>query len=77
MKFYESIVHKGRGVKEEARKKFNLVSLSTLNTILENKEETIRKLNFFRKAQFVHSEEGPQDDEPLEEEYEYDNIDND
>jgi hypothetical protein len=48
IKFYESIVHKGRGVKEETTKKFNLASLSTLNTILENKEETIRKLKCFR-----------------------------
>jgi len=40
--FYLSIESKGRGAKEETRRKFNLASISSLNTILSQKDEIIR-----------------------------------
>ena len=42
IKYYESIEHQGRGSKEETRKKFDLISISSLNTILSQKDEVVR-----------------------------------
>jgi hypothetical protein len=42
IKYYESIEHQGRGSKEETRKKFDLISISSLNTILSQKDEVER-----------------------------------
>jgi hypothetical protein len=40
--FYLSIESKGRGAKEETRRKFDLATVSSLNTILSQKDEIIR-----------------------------------
>jgi hypothetical protein len=37
-----SIESKGRGAKEETRRKFDLATVSSLNTILSQKDEIIR-----------------------------------
>ncbi len=39
---YEIIEHQGRGSKEETRKKFDLISISSLNTIMSQKDEVVR-----------------------------------
>ncbi len=40
--FYLSIESKGRCAKEETRRKFDLATVSSLNTILSQKDEIIR-----------------------------------
>jgi len=42
IKYFESIEHKGCGSKEETRKKFDLKSIFSLNTILSQKDEVVR-----------------------------------
>ena len=42
IKYYESIESKGRAVKEETRRKFNIVTISSLNAILNQKDEVVR-----------------------------------